>query len=167
MATPRRRTRSGPSTSTRATEETLAAALRPVVGGAHPGAYVAFQAFIAPSGRADAALERMRTLIRDRTGWATTAGYGPRFLHSTGQLHKGGAPSGRFLQLTSAHPRDREIPGWPYTFGGLIDAQADGDAAAIASHDLPILRLRLGGDQAAGLRQTRALPRDGARGLTS
>ncbi len=132
-----------------ATEETLAAAFRSVVGGDHPGAYVAFQAFIAPSHRADAALEGMRTLIRDRTGWATTAGYGPRFLHSTGQLHKGGAPSGRFIQLTSAHPRDREIPGWPYTFGGLIDAQADGDAAAIASHDLPILRLRLGSDQAA------------------
>lgn len=132
-----------------ATDEALAAALRPVVGGAHPGAYVAIQAFIAPGRRADAAIDRLRVLVRDRTGWATTAGYGPRFLHSTGQLHKGGAPTGRFIQLTSAHPRDREIPGWPYTFGGLIDAQADGDAAALASHDLPIVRLRLGGDQAA------------------
>ena len=53
--------------------------------------------------------------------------------------------------MISAHPLDREIPGWPYTFGGLIDAQAQGDAAAIASHDLPILRLRLGNDRAADL----------------
>ncbi|TAL07579.1 MAG: glucose-6-phosphate isomerase [Chloroflexota bacterium] len=116
-----------------------------------PGGYVAIQAFIAPGDDTDASFERIRALVRDRTGLATTAGYGPRFLHSTGQLHKGGAPIGWFVQLTSAHPLDREIPGWPYTFGGLIDAQAQGDAGAIASHDLPILRLRLGNDRAADL----------------
>ena len=70
-------------------------------------------------------------------------GYGPRFLHSTGQLHKGGAPIGWFLQLTSDHPVDRPIPGWPYTFGRLIDAQAQGDFEAIESHDLPIVRVHL------------------------
>ena len=70
-------------------------------------------------------------------------GYGPRFLHSTGQLHKGGAPIGWFLQLTSDHPVDRPIPGWPYTFGQLIDAQAQGDFEAIESHDLPIVRVHL------------------------
>ena len=79
--------------------------------------------------RATRRMARIRTLLRDRTGRATTAGYGPRFLHSTGQLHKGGAPIGWFLQLTADHPADRPIPGWPYTFGQLIDAQAAGDFA--------------------------------------
>ena len=109
-----------------------------------PHAYLALQAFIDPTSAADAALERIRVLLRDATGCATTAGFGPRFLHSTGQLHKGGTPSGWFLQLTADHPVDRPIPGWPYTFGRLIDAQAEGDFAAIESHDLPILRVHLG-----------------------
>jgi glucose-6-phosphate isomerase len=108
-----------------------------------PNAYLALQAFIAPSPAADAALERIRAMLRDATRNATTAGYGPRFLHSTGQLHKGGPPTGWFLQLTSDHPVDRPIPGWPYTFGQLIDAQAAGDFAAIEAHDLPILRVHL------------------------
>jgi glucose-6-phosphate isomerase len=106
-------------------------------------AYLALQAFIQPTAATDAALERIRALLRDGTRCATTAGYGPRFLHSTGQLHKGGTPSGWFLQLTSDHPVDRPIPGWPYTFGRLIDAQAEGDFAAIEAHDLPILRVHL------------------------
>jgi glucose-6-phosphate isomerase len=108
-----------------------------------PNAYLCLQAFIAPSDESTAAMSRIRTLLRDATHCATTAGYGPRFLHSTGQLHKGGTPSGWFLQLTSDHPLDRPIPGWPYTFGRLIDAQAEGDFAAIESHDLPILRVHL------------------------
>ena len=116
-----------------------------------PNAYLCLQGFIAPSPTRDEALARIRALLRDRTGRATTAGYGPRFLHSTGQLHKGGAPIGWFLQLTSDHPVDVEIPGWPYTFGQLIDAQAAGDFAAIESHDLPIVRVHLGADPDAGL----------------
>ena len=70
---------------------------------------------------------------------------------TTGQLHKGGAPIGWFLQLTADHPVDRPIPGWPYTFGQLIDAQAGGDFAAIEAHDLPILRVHIGADPDAGL----------------
>jgi glucose-6-phosphate isomerase len=116
-----------------------------------PNAYLAIQAFIAPAPDRDAAIARIRTLLRDGTGRATTAGYGPRFLHSTGQLHKGGPPTGWFVQLTEDHERDREIPGWPYTFGQLIAAQAEGDFAAIESHDLPILRVHLGRDPVAGL----------------
>jgi transaldolase/glucose-6-phosphate isomerase len=116
-----------------------------------PTAYLCLQAFVAPTEARDVALARIRTLLRDRTGRATTAGYGPRFLHSTGQLHKGGAPIGWFIQLTADHPADREIPGWPYTFGQLIDAQASGDFAAIESHDLPIVRVHLGADPDAGL----------------
>ena len=114
-------------------------------------AYLALQAFIAPTPERSEAMSRIRARLRDATGCATTAGYGPRFLHSTGQLHKGGPASGWFLQLTSDHPDDRPIPGWPYTFGRLIDAQADGDFRAIESHDLPILRVHLGPDPDAGL----------------
>jgi glucose-6-phosphate isomerase len=116
-----------------------------------PNAYLAIQAFIAPTPERDSAIARIRTLLRDRTGRATTAGYGPRFLHSTGQLHKGGPATGWFLQLTEDHEQDLEIPGWPYTFGQLIAAQAEGDFAAIESHDLPILRGHLGSDPVAGL----------------
>src|SRR6185503_10452217 len=116
-----------------------------------PDAYLCLQAFIAPTAERDDAIARIRTLLRDQTKRATTAGYGPRFLHSTGQLHKGGAPIGWFLQLTSDHPADLDIPGWPYTFGQLIDAQAAGDLGAIESHDLPILRVHLGADPDAGL----------------
>jgi transaldolase/glucose-6-phosphate isomerase len=115
-----------------------------------PNAYLAIQAFVAPTPAADEAIDRIRALLRDETRCATTAGYGPRFLHSTGQLHKGGPSTGWFLQLTSDHPVDRPIPGWPYTFGRLIDAQAEGDFAAIESHDLPILRVHLA-DPASGL----------------
>jgi glucose-6-phosphate isomerase len=116
-----------------------------------PNAYLCLQAFIAPSATRDESFGRIRALLRDRTGRATTAGYGPRFLHSTGQLHKGGAPIGWFLQLTADHPTDVAIPGWPYTFGQLIDAQAAGDFAAIEAHDLPIVRVHLGADPDAGL----------------
>jgi hypothetical protein len=115
-----------------------------------PNAYLAIQAFIAPTPATDEAIQRLRSVLRDATRCATTAGYGPRFLHSTGQLHKGGPPTGWFLQLTSDHPIDRPIPGWPYTFGRLIDAQAEGDFAAIESHDLPILRVHLA-DPATGI----------------
>ena len=116
-----------------------------------PNGYLCLQAFIAPTAQRDEAITRIRRRLRDATGRATTAGYGPRFLHSTGQLHKGGPPTGWFLQLTSDHEPDRPIPGWPYTFGQLIDAQAAGDFAAIEAHDLPILRVHLGTDIDAGL----------------
>jgi glucose-6-phosphate isomerase len=116
-----------------------------------PNAYLALQAFIAPGLGRDEALARIRRLLRDRTTRATTAGYGPRFLHSTGQLHKGGPPTGWFLQLTRDHPVDRPIPDWPHTFGELVDAQAAGDFGAIEAHDLPILRVHLGADVDAGL----------------
>jgi glucose-6-phosphate isomerase len=135
----------------RADHPDLSQTLADQLGRARPLAYLALQAFIAPTSARDTAIARIRARLRDATRRATTAGYGPRFLHSTGQLHKGGAPIGWFLQLTSGHPRDREIPGWPYTFGQLIDAQADGDYAAIAGHGLPILRVDLGDDPDAGL----------------
>jgi glucose-6-phosphate isomerase len=124
-------------------DHTLAGELRRHLARRRPNAYLSIQAFIAPTPARDEAFARIRALLREATGCATTAGYGPRFLHSTGQLHKGGAPIGWFIQLTSDHPVDRPIPGWPYTFGQLIDAQAQGDFEAIESHDLPIVRVHL------------------------
>jgi transaldolase / glucose-6-phosphate isomerase len=123
----------------------LAQLLRPTLQALAVPSYVAIQAFIAPSPEVDAGIARMRAALA-RTGCATTAGYGPRFLHSTGQLHKGGPPTGVFLQLTSDHPVDRPIPGWPYTFGQLIDAQARGDREALRAHDRPVLQIHLGAD---------------------
>lgn len=135
----------------RADDPALPDRLREHLGKRREAAYLCLQAFIAPTSARDQAFARIRARLRDGTRNATTAGYGPRFLHSTGQLHKGGPPTGLFLQLTSDHPNDRDIPGWPYTFGRLIDAQADGDHAAIAAHDLPILRVHLGASADDGL----------------
>ncbi len=125
--------------------DSLAELLRPTLRALAVPSYVAIQAFIAPSPEADAAIARIRTALA-RTGCATTAGYGPRFLHSTGQLHKGGPPTGVFLQLTAEHPVDRPIPGWPYTFGQLIDAQARGDREALRAHDRAVVQVHLGAD---------------------
>ncbi len=130
---------------------TVAGEMRRHVARIRPDAYLALQAFIAPTPERDARLASIRRLLRDRTRRATTAGYGPRFLHSTGQLHKGGAPIGWFLQLTSDHPVDAQVPGADYTFGRLIDAQAAGDFQALEDHELPVLRIDLGEDVDAGL----------------
>jgi glucose-6-phosphate isomerase len=134
-----------------ADEAALGAALKAHLGKLVANGYASIQAYVAQTPARDAALSAIRTLLRDRTHRATTVGYGPRFLHSTGQLHKGGAPIGWFLQLVAEHPDDREIPGKAYTFGSLIGAQAIGDAQTIESHDLPILRINLGSDPDAGL----------------
>jgi transaldolase/glucose-6-phosphate isomerase len=130
--------------------DSLATLLRPTLLAATPPNYLAIQAFIAPSDGVDTAIARLRTALA-ATQCATTAGYGPRFLHSTGQLHKGGPPTGVFLQLTSDHPVDRPIPGWPYTFGRLIDAQAHGDRAALRAHDRPVIHVHLGADLVSDL----------------
>jgi glucose-6-phosphate isomerase len=131
-------------------EESLAKLLRPTLDRLGPPNYVAIQAFIAPSPEVDAAIADLRVALA-ATGSATTAGYGPRFLHSTGQLHKGGPPTGVFLQLTADHPDDRPIPGWPYTFGRLIDAQARGDREALRAHDRPVVHAHLGANLARDL----------------
>jgi hypothetical protein len=142
---------SGTDTVSVADDKALTAALAGALPKLVADGYVSIQAYVAQTPERDEALRAIRTLFRDRTHRATTVGYGPRFLHSTGQLHKGGAPSGWFLQLVCEHPDDREIPGKGYTFGQLIDAQAIGDARTLAQHDLPVLRINLGPDPQAGL----------------
>jgi len=119
--------------------------------------YIGIQAYIATTPARTAALEQIRTLLRDRTRLATTVGYGPRFLHSTGQLHKGGAATGWFLQLVAGHDVDLAIPGRPFSFGQLIDAQGLGDARSLVAHGLPVLRVHLGANPDVGLAALTAL----------
>lgn len=119
--------------------------------------FIGLHAYIAPSDERSAALRDIARSIRDRTGRAVTVGYGPRFLHSTGQLHKGGAPIGCFVQLTADHPDDLPIAGWKESFGTLIDAQAAGDFMSLEAHDLPVARLNLSADPDAGLAALRGV----------
>ncbi len=129
----------------------LSAALRELLSTVRPGDYVALQAYLPPAEPHQRILQGVRVLLRDRLRVATTLGYGPRFLHSTGQLHKGGKPSGVFLQLTCSQQQDLAIPGQPYTFGQLKQAQARGDLEALASRGLRVLSIDLGRDPLPGL----------------
>ncbi len=128
------------------------AALRALLGDAEPPHYVAVMAYVKPSDEFDAAVAELRSAIRKATGAAVTFGYGPRFLHSTGQLHKGGPPTGRFLQLVDTPRTDVEIPGAAYSFGTLIAAQSAGDLQTLRDHGLPAERVHLEGDPAAAVR---------------
>ena len=118
--------------------------------------YISLHAYVAATPERDAALRSIAQLLRDSTRRAVTVGYGPRFLHSTGQLHKGGPPVGCFIQLTAAPADDLPIPGWRETFGTLIAAQAAGDFASLEAHELPVARVHLGSDVDAGLAELRA-----------
>ena len=132
-------------------EGDFVAALRAHVARAPQHGYFQVGAYIAPTEARSEKLRALQASIRDATAKASTLGYGPRFLHSTGQLHKGGAPTGCFIQLTGGHPEDLEIPGRKESFGTLIDAQALGDFAAFGAHDLPAMHIDLGDDVDAGL----------------
>jgi transaldolase / glucose-6-phosphate isomerase len=127
--------------------------LRSLLGGASPPDYVAVMGYLPQSDALDGAVAELRNAVRAATGSATTFGYGPRFLHSTGQLHKGGPATGRFLQLVDTPGRDAEIPGAGYSFGTLIAAQSAGDLQTLRDHGLPAQRVVLEGDPAAGVRK--------------
>ncbi|MFQ5857881.1 MAG: glucose-6-phosphate isomerase, partial [Anaerolineae bacterium] len=126
---------------------------------AQPGDYIAIQAYVTPAAETDAALQALRTRLRDRTRLATTVGYGPRFLHSTGQLHKGDAGNGLFIQFTADDPQDVPIPdeaGSPassITFGVLKAAQALGDRQALLDAGRRVIRFHLGDNVVGGLKQ--------------
>ncbi len=122
------------------------------------GDYVAFCAYFERSAARDRLLAQLRGVTRKRTSRATTLGYGPRFLHSTGQLHKGGANNGVFLQLTAdVVGADLAIPGEAYTFGALRDAQALGDLQVLQRRGRRAIRVHLGQDIDAGLERLLAV----------
>jgi glucose-6-phosphate isomerase len=118
-------------------------------GLAAPG-YLAIMGYLPYDDAVDHAISGLRAKLIERYGVATTYGYGPRFLHSTGQFHKGGPPVGRFLQLVHDAGDDLDVPGKPYSFRTLIDAQADGDLQTLRDHGLPAVRVRLPGGDLAG-----------------
>jgi transaldolase / glucose-6-phosphate isomerase len=127
--------------------------LRALLDGLGAPHYLAVMGYVKPSGELDAAVTELRATVRDAAKTATTFGYGPRFLHSTGQLHKGGPPAGRFLQLIHDSEPDVEIPGESYSFTRLKHAQAIGDLDTLRGHGLPAQRVTLEGDDpAAALR---------------
>ncbi|HEX7484788.1 MAG TPA: bifunctional transaldolase/phosoglucose isomerase [Vicinamibacterales bacterium] len=118
-----------------------------------PHDYIGLHAYLAPTGQVVDLLRQLRERLGRETGVATTLGIGPRFLHSTGQLHKGGPNSGLFLQLTDEPGSDLPVPGTSYTFGELIRAQAAGDAMALEQRGRRVLRINLGRDATAMLKQ--------------
>jgi hypothetical protein len=122
-----------------------------------PGDYLALLAYIEETPEIEAGLQSIRASLRDATGCATTIGYGPRFLHSTGQLHKGGPDSGVFIQLTAPDKTDLEVPGAPYTFSILKQAQAQGDFQSLLAHGRRAIRVDLGNDVIAGLERLQEL----------
>ncbi|MEM7049590.1 MAG: bifunctional transaldolase/phosoglucose isomerase [Acidobacteriota bacterium] len=114
--------------------------------------YVAVMAYLPPTGEIVALLDDLRRALSRHAGCAVTVGFGPRFLHSTGQLHKGGPAGGRFVQLIDQPPADLEVPGKDFGFAALVRGQADGDAAALVARQRELRRFDLGSDGAAGLR---------------
>ena len=134
-----------------ASADTLTGFLRPHFDRLRPGDYFAALAFLPMFPEHEAAIQVLRHKVRDRKRVATCLGFGPRFLHSTGQDYKGGPNTGVFLQITAKHADDLDIPGQQYTFGVVIDAQAAGDMAVLESRGRRVLRVHLGADVAAGL----------------
>jgi len=133
-------------------EETLRVLLQKI----RPGDYFGIQAYLAQGDGSDLLLGRIRVAVRDRLRVATTLGYGPRYLHSTGQLHKGGPSSGVFLQITAEDKTDLAIPGGPYGFSTLKTAQALGDLRSLQRHNRRALRVHLE-DSGAGLERLAGL----------
>ena len=130
-------------------DEILAAHLARV----HAGDYVALNAYVERTPAVHAAFQRMRTQVRDAKQVATTVGYGPRFLHSTGQLHKGGPNTGVFIQITAGEREDLMIPGEPYSFGTLAAAQALGDMKSLTMRHRRVIRIHVGVDVESGVKR--------------
>ena len=131
---------------------TLSGILRAHLNQLAAGDYFATVAFLPMFEDNEAVIQSFRHKVRDKKRVATCLGFGPRFLHSTGQDYKGGPNTGVFLQITAAHADDMDIPGQKYSFGVVIDAQAAGDLAVLESRGRRALRVHLGADVAAGLK---------------
>jgi hypothetical protein len=141
---------------TAAPAQTLAGILKAHLAQIEAGDYFAALAYLPMFPEHEAAIQSFRHKVRDRKQVATCLGFGPRFLHSTGQDYKGGPNSGVFLQITAAHAADLAIPGQKYSFGIVIDAQAAGDLAVLEARGRRALRVHLGADVAAGLKTLNA-----------
>ncbi len=131
--------------------------LQAFLGSAQPGDYVAFQAYVTPDAEVEAALQDARQALAAHLGVSTTLGFGPRFLHSTGQLHKGGPPSGLFVQIVHTPAYDLPVPGRHFTFGTLLAAQALGDLQSLRSRGLRVVRVDVGGDAVGGAKRLAAI----------
>jgi hypothetical protein len=131
--------------------DSLTSLLAAQINGTGAGDYFALLAYLPALPDIDAELENVRRRLRHVTRRAVTLGYGPRFLHSTGQLHKGGDENGVFFQFTYDSPLDLPIPGQPYTFGILKAAQAAGDMESLQTRSRRAVRLHLGSDPIKGL----------------
>ena len=131
--------------------ESIAEYLEQFLKQASAGDYVAVMAYMDRNEAHTAALQRIQRVIAEKLGVAATIGFGPRFLHSTGQLHKGGPNTGLFLQITCCADRDLEIPGREYGFGVLISSQAAGDLTALRDNDRRAIRVDIRGEVEAGL----------------
>ena len=123
---------------------------------ARPNDYLAILAYLPDADDVNQSLSSLRRRLTEKYGFPTTAGFGPRYLHSTGQLHKGGPNAGIFLQLTADHPLELPIPGHPYSFGTLADAQSTGDLQALRSLGRRAAKVHLGKDPAAGIQRLAA-----------
>jgi transaldolase/glucose-6-phosphate isomerase len=137
-------------------QKSLAGFLRAHLSQLAPGNYFAVLAYIQMSREHEEQLQSMRHLVRDRRRVATCLGFGPRFLHSTGQAYKGGPNSGVFLQITCDDAVDLPVPGQKYTFGVVKAAQARGDFQVLAERKRRALRVHLPGDVESGLEKLRA-----------
>jgi transaldolase/glucose-6-phosphate isomerase len=143
-----------------AREQTPTGWLRAHLGRLGKGDYLAINAFLEASAPTTAALQEIRETVRQSSHVATTLGFGPRFLHSTGQLHKGGPNSGVFLVITADDAETLAIPGRRFGFGVLARAQARGDHDVLAERGRRVVRVHLGPDVKAGLAALRrAMPR--------
>jgi glucose-6-phosphate isomerase len=132
-------------------EGRMGSAVPELLGSITDGDYLAIMAYVSQTSEIDRAFETLRRQIAERYGVASTFGYGPRFLHSTGQLHKGGPASGAFLQITTTHADGSSIPGAEFSFGTLADAQALGDLKALVASGRRVAKLHLESDVAAGI----------------
>jgi len=132
-------------------QKSLAGYLRAHLERLEPGDYLAMLAYVEMNALHDKQLQSMRTAVRDHKKVATCLGFGPRFLHSTGQAYKGGPNTGVFLQITHDHAEDLPVPGQKYTFGVVQAAQARGDFAVLAERKRRALRVHLGKDVHQGL----------------
>ena len=139
--------------------EGLADALKKWILKAKPGDYIALQAYLNPQKEVTLALQKVRNELLNRTRLATTLGYGPRFLHSTGQLHKGGPNNGLFLQLVDEPEFDLPVPETDFSFGKLINAQSMGDYQALKQRGRRVLRINFRRDVVGGLEQLMDLMR--------